>query len=82
VREKDTACIEITDRGIGIPSSDMPHIFKEYHQIVSGHKTKFGGMGLGLSIAKNLTKIMGGNIEVKSEVGEGSTFTVTLPLKK
>ncbi|WP_173003092.1 HAMP domain-containing sensor histidine kinase [Chitinophaga sp. SYP-B3965] len=82
VRDKNTACIEITDQGIGIPTSELPHIFKEYHQIVSGYKTKFGGMGLGLSIAKNLTEVMGGNIEVKSEVGEGSTFTVTLPLKK
>lgn len=82
VRDKNAACIEITDQGIGIPSTELPYIFKEYHQIVSGYNTKFGGMGLGLSIAKSLTEIMGGSIDVKSEVGEGSTFTVILPLKK
>ncbi len=82
LRDGEKMCMEIADQGIGIPARELPYIFKEYHQIVAGAPSKFGGMGLGLSIVKNLTEVMGGSIEVMSEVGVGSVFTIVLPLKK
>ncbi len=82
VRGGEKLCVEIADQGIGIPAKELPYIFKEYHQIVSGVPSRFGGMGLGLSIVRNLAEVMGGNVEVKSEVGVGSVFTIVLPWKK
>ncbi len=73
--------IEVTDQGMGISSLDLPLIFQEYRQLSNGFKSQLGGIGLGLSIVKNLTEAMNGTITVRSEEGAGSTFTVTLPLK-
>jgi two-component system phosphate regulon sensor histidine kinase PhoR len=77
----DTFSIEIADQGAGISAAELPLIFQEYRQLANGFKSQLGGIGLGLSIVKNLTEAMGGVITVKSEVGVGSTFTVTLPLR-
>ncbi|PSL43795.1 phospho-acceptor domain-containing protein [Chitinophaga niastensis] len=80
--EEGRCCIAVTDQGIGISALEIPNIFKEYHQVAKDFKSKFGGMGLGLSIAKNLVELMDGHIYVESEVSIGSTFTVSVPLKK
>jgi signal transduction histidine kinase len=72
--------IEITDQGIGIPAKKLPFIFEEYSRMSGDIRTKFGGIGLGLSIAQNLAALMGGRIEVKSREKEGSTFTVIMPV--
>jgi signal transduction histidine kinase len=82
IENNESFCIEITDQGIGIPSARLPFIFKEYYQVAPDDQSRFGGMGLGLSIAGALTRLMGGSIYVMSESGAGSTFTVMLPLKK
>lgn len=82
IERDESFCIEITDQGIGIPPARLPFIFKEYYRIAPDDKSKFGGMGLGLSIAGALTRLMGGSIYVMSEPGAGSTFTVMLPLKR
>ena len=74
-------CIAISDQGIGIPQSEIPFIFKEFHQINADITAKFGGMGIGLSIVKQLLEIMGAGINVTSEPGAGSTFCVVLPIK-
>jgi len=79
--DADRFGIEIADQGMGISAAELPLIFQEYRQLASGFKSQLGGIGLGLSIVKNLTEAMGGEITVKSEVGAGSTFTVTFPLK-
>jgi signal transduction histidine kinase len=65
--------IEVTDTGAGIKKEDLPFIFERFY------KTSDGGLGLGLTIAKELAEAHGGKIEVKSEYGKGSIFTVYIP---
>jgi len=72
--------MEVNDTGPGIPEEARESIFEPFKQADSSIPRIFGGTGLGLSIVKHLTNMMGGKITVKSEVGNGSTFTVILPL--
>jgi len=78
---KEFIKITVKDTGIGIPQKELKNIFQEFHQVDGSSTRRFGGTGLGLSIVKKLTKLMGGNIKVKSEIGKGSTFKVYLPVK-
>ncbi|MCA9903928.1 MAG: HAMP domain-containing histidine kinase, partial [Anaerolineae bacterium] len=78
---QDTWSIIVTDTGIGIPEAAREFIFDEFRQVDGSTRRKYGGSGLGLAIVKKLVTIMGGHIAVQSEIGKGSTFTVTLPLK-
>jgi PAS domain S-box-containing protein len=80
-KNKETVCISVTDTGIGIPPEKLETIFHKFIQADSSISRKYGGTGLGLAITKTLTEIMGGVIEVVSEVGTGSTFKVCLPLE-
>jgi signal transduction histidine kinase/CheY-like chemotaxis protein/CHASE3 domain sensor protein len=73
--------ITVTDTGIGISESNQPHIFDEFRQADSSTSRKFGGSGLGLAIAKKYANLLGGAITVKSIVGEGSEFTLILPIQ-
>ena len=73
--------ISVSDTGIGIPPHAREYIFDEFRQVDSSSKRLYGGTGLGLSLVQKLARAMGGNVTVRSEVGEGSTFTVTLPLE-
>jgi two-component system, NtrC family, sensor kinase len=68
--------VKIMDDGCGIPAEDLPHIFEPFFST----KTSRGGTGLGLSITYNLTREIGGDIQVTSDVGRGTCFTVVLPL--
>jgi len=72
--------VEVKDNGHGIPEEDQQIIFDAFQQIDSTSTREHGGVGLGLSIVKSLTTLMGGEVTLKSKVGQGSTFTVTLPL--
>jgi two-component system NtrC family sensor kinase len=72
----DTIKIEISDNGIGIPADDIPHIFEPF--FTTKHETS--GIGLGLAIVHGIIKSHNGKIEVKSELGKGSTISITLPL--
>ncbi len=71
--------ISVTDTGIGISESHLPHIFDEFRQADSSTSRKFGGTGLGLAIAKKYANLLGGTISVKSTKDEGSEFMLTLP---
>jgi signal transduction histidine kinase/ActR/RegA family two-component response regulator len=71
---------EVMDTGIGVPAEKLDSIFLSFSQVDNTLTRRFGGAGLGLSIARQLTEMMGGTISVESAPGEGSRFTVSLPL--
>jgi signal transduction histidine kinase/DNA-binding response OmpR family regulator len=73
--------LSIIDTGIGIPSDKLDHIFHAFKQVDGSTSRKYGGTGLGLSISKELTSILDGKIVVQSVEGEGSTFSLLLPLE-
>lgn len=75
----DGVTIAVSDRGIGIPAADMPRLFEPYFR--SRNAAEYGGAGLGLHLASRIAHLHGGTIAVKSREGEGSTFTVTLPIR-
>jgi signal transduction histidine kinase/ActR/RegA family two-component response regulator len=68
----------VRDTGIGIPADKIGRLFKAFSQVDSSTTRKYGGTGLGLVICEKLVKLMGGNIEVESEHGKGTTFTFTI----
>lgn len=71
--------LSISDTGIGVRPEGVEQIFKPFQQIDTGLTRKYEGTGLGLSISKKLIEMMGGSIQVVSQWGQGSTFTVRLP---
>jgi len=75
-----TIVLSVADTGIGIEPVNMDKIFKPFQQVDTGLTRKHEGTGLGLSIVQKLVRQMGGKITVQSELGKGSTFTLTLPL--
>jgi signal transduction histidine kinase len=75
-------CVSITDRGIGIDSSELAHIFDPFYRSPRVSAAQIHGTGLGLSLAKRLAESMGGRISVLSEISVGSTFTLHLQVAK
>ena len=72
--------IEVIDTGIGIPKQDLEKIFEDFRQVDSTPRRAYGGTGLGLSICRRLASMLRGTLKVDSNLGKGSTFTLTLPI--
>ena len=70
---------ELSDTGIGMTPKQLKNVFEEFMQAETSTSKKYGGTGLGLPISKKITEMMDGKIEIKSKVGEGTTFTITIP---
>nr|WP_221308909.1 HAMP domain-containing sensor histidine kinase [Nocardiopsis mwathae] len=81
-REGGDAVIEVADTGVGIPADQLPDVFNRFWRAEKSRNRQTGGSGLGLAIVRNLTELHGGSASVTSTVGEGSTFTVRLPLRR
>ncbi len=74
--------LEVRDSCIGIPPDKLLAVFESFRQLDGGLSRNYSGLGLGLSVVKKLVEIMGGNISVESDLGRGSSFSVTLPLDR
>jgi|SRR5579862_1901823 len=78
----DEAQIIIADRGIGIPAEDIEHIFERFYTVNKAHSRRLGGAGLGLSIVKTIIEKHHGGISASSVLRQGTSFTVTLPVRR
>ena len=77
--DEDELRVDVIDKGMGLVSSDIPHIFERFRQLDSSSTRRHGGTGVGLYLSAQLVKVHGGDIMVDSIWGKGSTFTFTIP---
>ena len=73
------ARLSVEDTGTGIPEHELPHLFERFHRVEGARGRTQEGTGIGLALVAELVKLHGGTVEVRSTVGQGSTFTVSLP---
>jgi signal transduction histidine kinase len=79
-RDRNNAFVRVIDRGIGISSVDLQHIFDKFYRVQSDRTHLIAGTGLGLTLVKHIAESHGGDVDVQSVVGSGSTFTIRIPL--
>jgi len=82
LRVGETAVLEVSDTGVGIPADELPHLFDRFHRVAGARGRSYEGSGIGLALAHDLVTLHGGEISVTSTEGEGSTFRVELPLEQ
>jgi two-component system phosphate regulon sensor histidine kinase PhoR len=78
-RDGDVCRLSVEDNGIGIPQTQLPRIFERFYRVDAARSRELGGTGLGLSIVKHLVQGLKGTVDVESQIGRGSTFTIELP---
>lgn len=81
-RHRDRVVVEVSDTGVGIPAEDIPNVFDRFYRSDVSRSKETGGFGLGLAIAKHIVDASGGTISVRSTLGSGTTFEVSLPRQK
>ena len=79
ISQARAAQFQVADTGIGIPQEMLPSIFEMFHQVDSSETRTYGGVGIGLYIVKKYTDLLGGEIQTKSALGKGTTFTLMIP---
>lgn len=79
-RARTWASVSVRDEGIGIPADALPHLGRRYYRATNAHEQRLGGVGLGLYVVNEIVGLHGGTVEIASREGEGSIFTVRLPL--
>ncbi|HWP35045.1 MAG TPA: ATP-binding protein, partial [Thermodesulfobacteriota bacterium] len=77
--EAGAVTVTVTDTGIGIPAAAIPRVFERFYQVDQGHTRRYGGAGLGLSVVKELMRLHGGEVELSSTEGEGTTVVLRFP---
>ncbi|MFC5407436.1 sensor histidine kinase [Cohnella soli] len=80
--EGDAVAVEISDTGAGIPDDELPYVFDRFHKADKARNRASSGSGLGLSIVRAIVELHGGTVEVRSKLGEGTTFVVRLPQRR
>jgi signal transduction histidine kinase len=78
-RQMEQVCLSVSDQGIGIPPSAQDRLFERFYRAANVDSNKFGGLGIGLYVVKEITTLHGGTVSVQSVEGVGSTFTVCFP---
>jgi signal transduction histidine kinase len=78
--DRDRFVLRVRDTGIGISPENVARLFRQFEQLDAGPGRRYPGSGLGLSLTKKIVELMDGTIDVQSEVGRGTTFTVVLPV--
>ena len=81
VQNTDEVVVSLRDNGQGIPAADLPHLFERFYRVDKGRSRETGGTGLGLSIVKHIVQLHGGRVWVESELGKGTTFFVSVPVR-
>jgi signal transduction histidine kinase len=79
IRSGENYLIKVTDSGVGIASKDISKLFAQFTRIPNERSSQVSGTGVGLYLARSLTRLHGGDVEVRSKLGEGSTFTIKIP---
>ncbi|MHB1017160.1 MAG: sensor histidine kinase [Coriobacteriia bacterium] len=81
-RSRDRIIVEVADSGVGIPEADLPNVFERFYRSDLSRSQETGGFGLGLAIAQHIIDVSGGTVSVRSAVGRGTTFEVSLPRQR
>jgi signal transduction histidine kinase len=81
-QDQDEAVVAVRDHGIGIPRSEQAKVFERFHRVPTGLVHDVKGSGLGLAIVRHIVEAHGGRLQLVSAPGEGSTFTLRLPLRR